>query len=541
MTPGSGVSRWRARPDDVRVARRALAAVLATTAVAGAGRARAETAYDLLPAGTIGITDNAAAAADGTPRHGDGFSQLSVIGRVHRLTMHSDNTLGLRLSETFYFRGYGPTAFNAELSGVSAMTLDASWQLRLAAGLTFGQTSMPTRLDVNSGLPEVVPANGSYYVSGAATGEGLYEFSPRTRLAQLLRFTGVDYLSNVAAPNMIGPPPVQYSLVVGATLRFEHDILDNLLVAEGDVADSIVPNRSNSMNPVYGLPDQVYLVQLVAGWRRDFGLAWSGELKLGALGIFDNQGTTIIEPAGILTVGYRQLYWFATLIASQQAAPNVFIAAATVNDSLQARFALPIGRSERFYALGYASYIYARLADSAGLHQGYQQWLAGASLTARSEKYPLWGSIDYMYSTQEGNITAGGTIPSLERQSLMVTVGGAFTTGHQQPTIFHGVMGAIRPLTDQTSGNPAGVPTSYGAGSSSLETPGAPGWSGSGEGAVPPGASGSKSKGQPAPSTPGAPGWSGTPTTTDTPGAPGWSGSTAPPAPASGNVQDVTR
>ena len=242
-------------------------------------------------------------------------------------------------------------------------------------------------------------------------------------------------------------------------------------------------------------------------------------------------------------MNYRRVYWFATLTASQTAEPNVFIAAATISDQAMLRFALPLSRSERYYVLGYGGYTYARLVDSTGTYRGYDLWTLGASLTARSEHIPLWGSLDYTFSSQLGNIdTSGGSIPNLERQALLFTIGGAFTTGREQPPIFHGVMGAIRPMTDQTSGSAAGVPSSYGSGGV-LDTPGAPGWSGSplSPGSLPPGSSKSSKVVAPVPTTPGAPGWSGTPTTTDTPGAPGWSGATNANPSQSGNVNDVTR
>jgi hypothetical protein len=515
----------------VRAPRRASIAVsvavslsLGAVALLAARGARAEAAYDFLPSATVGITDNARAAPTGSGNVDFGsFTTLTALGRVHKLTMHSDNSLGLRLTDTFYLYGGGPTALTVELAGVSAMTLSSSWQLRLAAATTYGQTSSPSRVDISSSVPSVIPSAANPYLSASASAEGMFEASPRTRLLQALRFSGVDYLNRGSPPaNSIGVPAVQYSFVFGALLRFERDIGNNLLVVEGDVADSYAPGRESSGVP--NLADQVWLTELLAGWRRDFGLAWAGELKAGALGIFDDLGTHFIEPAVIGTVSYRQLYWFATLTASQQAAPNVFIAAATINDQVLARLALPIGHSERYYALGYGGYTYARLVDTEGLHQGYQLWAGGASLTARSTRYPIWGSVDYTISSQQGNLNSGGTIPTLERQQLMLTVGGAFTTGHEQPPIFHGVMGAIRPLSEQNSGSAASNPSSYGTtGGGGLETPGAPGWSGS-PGAQNPSA-GSRSKSAPVPTTPGAPGWSGTPTTTETPGAPGWSGS----------------
>jgi hypothetical protein len=286
------------------------------------------------------------------------------------------------------------------------------------------------------------------------------------------------------------------------------------------------------------LPAHVVLTNVGVGWRRDFTFELSAEIKVGALGVIPvGGGSSLIEPAGTVTVGYRRTYWFASLTAYQAATPNLFVAAATISDAILARFALPLGHSERFYALGYGGYTHARLVQAGGTQPGYDSFTAGASLTARSDRYPFWGSLDYTFSDQQGNGCNDPTmctqIADIRRMALMLTVGGAFSTGREPPPIFHGVMGAIRPITDQQSGTAAGSPSSYGSGSGAgLQTPGAPGWSGS-PGAQNPSV-GPKSKTPPAPSTPGAPGWSGSPTTTDTPGAPGWSGSqnqTGQPAP----------
>jgi hypothetical protein len=195
----------------------------------------------------------------------------------------------------------------------------------------------------------------------------------------------------------------------------------------------------------------VLLTQLLAGWSREIGLRWSGELKAGALGIYDFHSIHVVEPAAIGIVSYRRIAWFATLTASQTAEPNVFIAAATINDQAIARLALPLDVAARYYVMGYGGYNRGRLVDYAGTHRGYEQRLVGVSLTARSERIPLWGSLDYTYSSQLGNQPIG-TIPDLERQAVLLTVGWAFSTDHDQPPIFHGLMPEIPPLQSGMDG-----------------------------------------------------------------------------------------
>src|SRR5262249_10266690 len=154
---------------------------------------------------------------------------------------------------------------------VSAMTLGASFQNRVAAALTYGQTSTPTPTEINSALPTVLPSGANPYLSGAVSQDGLYAWSPRTRFVEALRFTGVDSLNaKTLAPGAAGLPPVSVSYVIGGTLRLERDVIDNLFFLEGDLADSLVPNRSQQG---MGLADSVLLAQLAVGWRRDFALA----------------------------------------------------------------------------------------------------------------------------------------------------------------------------------------------------------------------------------------------------------------------------
>jgi hypothetical protein len=462
-------ARWRA----------ALVAAIGAALVGGTA-ARASTSYDVLPSATLGVTDNASAAPTGSNRFWDGFMILTALARAHALTAHSDNSLGLRLSDTFYLLGHGPTALIAELAGISDLTLSSAWKLRLAGGLTYGQTSSPAGLDVNASLPTVLPAFSNPYLLGGASEEGLYDVDLRSRILEALRFTGVHYLRRQGQV-VIGPSgaPIANSFLLGGTLRFEREFGQNLFTLEGDAADSVAPGRGP------GLATQVLLAHLLAGWRREVGVSWAAELKGGALGVFDFQGTSVVEPAGFASIGYRRIAWFATLSAEQSAVPNIFIAAATISDQVLGRLALPLDRSERAYVMGYGGYTYARLLDSAGTHRGYELRTAGASLTARSERIPLWGSLDLTFSSQLGNKGPGlpGTIPDIERLALMLTVGWVFSTDHEVPPIFHGVMGAVRPLDDVSGrspaqGSPSGLPSGGSSGSGSWGSS-SPGWSSS--------------------------------------------------------------
>lgn len=406
--------------------------VAGAVVVAGAGGARADYILEGLPSASVGYTDNAALAPPRLNPRSDEFGIIAGTVRAHSRQGHADHSLGLRLSDTFFFHGRGPMALSLELAWLSELRLSAATQMRLGASLAYGQATSPTGVDVGGGgLAQ--SGQTSRVLSLGATEELLRQIGTRSRLLQSLRFAGVHYLRSFTDFNT--------SLVIGAFGRAEREFGQNLLSVEADVADNITPG-------VMGVSDQLLLAQALAGWRRDLGLAWWVQLKAGALGILDFHGTQVLEPAALAEVTYRRIYWFATLSGAQTATANLFIGAATISDQAALRLALPLARSERFFLVGYGGYTYARLFDDTGVHRAYELRTAGASFTARSEHLPLWASLEYTYSRQYGNPNSGAaiTIDDLERQTVMLTVGGAFVHGAAAPPIFHGVLPGAVPL-----------------------------------------------------------------------------------------------
>ena len=81
---------------------------------------------------------------------------------------------------------------------------------------------------------------------------------------------------------------------------------------------------------------------------------------------------------------------------AQQAAPNLFLGEATLNDQVLARFALPLTRAELVFVTGFASYIYARLANDQGtLGRAFDQRTAGAGISARVLSLPFVANLQY--------------------------------------------------------------------------------------------------------------------------------------------------
>jgi hypothetical protein len=433
----SAPNRGRSSGGRTRGAAALLAVVLGAVTVGGAGAARADLVLEGLPTVSVGYTDNAAlvppAVPGMQPPRSDEFGIVAGIARARVRKAHADHSLGYRLAETFYFHNRGPSSLSQELAWLSDLSLSPPTQLRLGASVAYGRTSNPTGVDTGAaGVAGAQLAISSNIISLGATEELVHIIGRRSRILQNLRFAGVHYLN--------APGAFDGTFVVGAFGRGEHEVGQNLFSLELDVSDNIVPG-----NP--GVSDQVLILQSLAGWRRDLGLAWWVELKAGALGVLDFHGTEIVEPAAVASLNYRQIYWFATLSGSQTATANLFIGAATISDQATLRLALPLARSERYLLAGYGGYTYARLIDDMGTRRGYDLRLAGASFTARSERLPIWVSLDYTYSHQFGNTyLPPDNIPDLERQTVLLTVGGAFTRGAAAPALFHGVLPGVVPI-----------------------------------------------------------------------------------------------
>ena len=407
--------------------------VAGAVVVAGAGGARADYVLEGLPSASVGYTDNARLVPPSMNPVSDEFGVIAGTARAHLRQGNADHSLGLRMSDTFYFHGRGPMALSMELAWLSELRLSAPTQMRLGASLAYGQSSTPTGVDVAGGATAQSGLT-SRYVSLGATEELVHQVGKRSRVLQSFRFAGMHYLRSFL--------DFTTSVVVGANARAEREFGQNLLSVEADVADNITPG-------VVGASDQLLLAQALAGWRRDLGLAWWVQLKAGALGILDFHGTQVLEPAALAEVTYRRIYWFATLSGAQTATANLFIGAATISDQAALRLALPLARSERFFLVGYGGYTYARLFDDTGTHRAYELRTAGASFTARGERLPIWASLEYTYSRQFGNgndLSTAIRIDDLERQTVMLTVGGAFVHGAAPPPIFHGVLPGAVPL-----------------------------------------------------------------------------------------------
>jgi hypothetical protein len=406
------------------------------TALLGGRPARADVIYELLPAVAVGATDNALGTPTPQPPAtepqpvSDVFGSVMGNARVRYRGARAEHALGYRLNVTRYLRT-ALTTQSHEVAALSAFTLSATLDLHLGASVTYARTSAFSGVDAMTYMLQGVPGGDRQYVALAANEELSYQPNPRRRYSQAIRCSNLQYV-NVPA----GMPAAQ-TTTVGTMLRAQWEAARDLLSAQLDVTEA---------HTVTGNQDAVdtILVTALGGWRRELSVAWSLDTQAGAMGIFTPQLDGVIGPAGMATLGYRRVAWFASLTVAQAPALNVFTGSATINDQAVARLALPLTKDERLNVIGFGGYTYARAAFSPrsgwSSQRVYDQRMAGVSLTAHARTLPFWSSLEYSLMDQHGNVDTGGNYPDLRRQTIMLTVGGAFVFGAGAPPVFRGVL-----------------------------------------------------------------------------------------------------
>jgi hypothetical protein len=183
------------------------------------------------------------------------------------------------------------------------------------------------------------------------------------------------------------------------------------------------------------------LARLLAGWRHEFSPFWSTRLQAGPSVIYRLDGAGVAAPAGVATVNYTRLPWFASLVAGQTPAANPYLGDAILADQVTLRLALPVDRIERVFVGAFGSYSYARIADAQGHFQrAYDQLVGGASLNWVFPRARAAASLSYTVTSQRGATLPGYTTLDLGRQYVFLNVRSDLAWGPGTPPLFGGAM-----------------------------------------------------------------------------------------------------
>jgi hypothetical protein len=404
--------------------------VLAFVLVAlGASHARAgDVSVELDAIAGAGATDNARFRPPPEKRP-DAILIGTAAGRLRYRGPLWNHSLGYRITGTYYVLGRGPSGHNQNLAWQSVGFLSPKWTLSLGAAGTYAQMTVFDAVDVNAVMPSLAPIGETTYTSGSVNQSLVYEPNPRRKFAEAFGVARTHILSS--PPDYVLPD----STLMTLNLRGEQQLAIDQFNA--DITGSYLNSK------YYGKSQdrEWILLQALVGWRRDFNLQWSAEGRVGAVGVFLLDGIRgLIAPAFQFSAVYKRERWFANALIAQTATPNIFGGQATITDMALVRAALPLTRSERYYFMGWASYMYGRAATQAGSTHVFDNRTIGANLTARNEKYPYWASLEYMFTDQAFVGGGPGSEVGVRRNVIMLNVGGTFIFGKGQPSPFRGAL-----------------------------------------------------------------------------------------------------
>jgi hypothetical protein len=415
------------------------------TAFAGAP-ARADVIYELVPSVSVGVTNNAQAVPSNstttTPPgttpvgpQGDTFVTGGGSMRLRYQGPRASHALGYRASYTHFLLGHGIDLFSNEIGETSVFELSPVLLVKVGAGLILSHTSGIAFSDPTTLNPQATRGGSTLFLVSSASEESVYQPTARSRYAQGLLVSHVNYLATTQTFPSI--------TVVAATGRHTWLAARDSKFIDAQIGDTISPVAAGTAGTTSPFASgHILTAQVTAGWRREFSNTWSGSAEAGPMAIFRLSGPAVIAPAVAIAGNYTHLPWYASLVLSQAPTPNLLLGEATISDGALLRLALPLSRSQLFFVTGYGGYSYARIANAQlQLHKAYDAFNAGGSLTARLGSLPLFAALQYTIIDQRGGgTTAGGAIvPSLLWWTGLLTVGGAFAWGPGTPPLFGGV------------------------------------------------------------------------------------------------------
>jgi hypothetical protein len=416
----------------------ALGAALLALGLA-APSARAQVIYELEPTAGAGATQTVYGAGEapalGMDRLTSPFTSAGGAGRLHYKGARASHALGARLLYTEYFVAGSPSMLTANLAWMTELNLGALTTLRLGAGGTLTRTSADAFADPQALMLQGLPPGAAYYASTNADVDLAYQPVPIKGYGGTF---AVNQLRYIDAPAVMGGVLLPTTTALSLALRANRVSGRETFSVEAMATDVYTDVGAAALAASY-IPGHAFVGRALLGWGHEFSPVWSTLLQAGPAVIFRLDGTGVLAPAGVATIGYRRVPWYASLTAMQTPAPNLFLGGAMLTDQVVARVALPLTKREEVFIGGYGGYLYSRVADANGeLQRSYDQFTGGLSLYGRIPRLPLTAAITYVALTQRGSALVNYAVSDLARQSLFVSVTGALAWGPGTPPLFGG-------------------------------------------------------------------------------------------------------
>ena len=402
--------------------------------VLGAWPARAAVIYQLSPSTSVGATSNATVTSTSNPSI---VSSLSLVARLRAETPRVKTSLGYRIGFTHFFDPGVNDTLSHEATGTAAFELTRDLSLSFNGMATISRFSNvgTTPIEGQAALP-----NADLYVA-SSLGEMLtYAATQRLRFSQGFRVDRLDYLTSTLQVGAGGQPSSSLGGDLRADYGWTRDTVSltargGYLIASGGLDAAGMPLMTAGSAYAEGL----------AGWRREFSLAWWAEIDGGAAAMRSPSGRTTWIPAAIGTLEYRYVPWYATLTVQHGPTVNMFLGTVSVNDGASVHLTLPLDRADMVIVSGFGTYSRGRPADPADVNAAiysYNQLSVGSVLSVRFRSLPMFGSVMYTLIDQHGTSPTGPPLDIL-RHTLMVSLTGAFQWGPGTPPLVSGAFTAM--------------------------------------------------------------------------------------------------
>lgn len=415
---------------------RGIAATLLCCALLMRDIAHAQDAHvQALLSASVGVTDNVSSTQEPDASVGQGDTvgpQTGAFGSVSPALVFSYDTprTSQRLQCTFtasFIDSPEPTSQTSTATWTGRFVTSPTTTLTLGATGSRGQLNplQPAQSAGSTGL-SAVPEGSTVFVQGSLNEAFSKQLSPLLSVGQTASFL-------VYNPLQIDPARTfNVANVLNAQRLFRHDT--------AALALSTAYTRFENVRVQGGgliARDQL-VSSFVASWQHDYGHHVSSQLDVGATNAFDLSGDygQLWYPAGLAALRYTHPEAQGELAYAHAAGLNVFLGQVQLTDLLTLRLGAPLIDAAHLSVEGSGGVQIGRPIENGELGEPTTVLLADAAL--------LWSpvlpipdfelALRYQHTDQRANQAADSSERRLIRNSLLLSVAGAFPATRETST-----------------------------------------------------------------------------------------------------------
>lgn len=412
--------------------------LIATLVVAPPARAD-HTSVQATATGQASATDNLFAAGNDGDRQADAFFTVrpGIIYAIDSPRMSHDLMVEGEVTE--YLVHHNDPSFSGHGGWTGQFLPGPQSVLTLSAGGSSGiLTSLSSRSSADQTTATVAPA-GKVTVYNLNAGEHLtWSAGEFTQISQSL--------NGIYGLTQDGSGGNSDTRQVDASLGYARTFQDNTVSLDAGASFLQLKNTTTTSSTMPGMPGtgngsgRQLNPRGTVTWHHEFNREWSGSANGGLTfvhpldaTITDAMGKMVDTKTAMFTVygaqvGYTEVWGHASLSASRDVAPNLFLAQNTVNDNLSASVAMPLPwlddtrRNPKLAGAGSVSLGRTQVLDegTSAAQSSFDVAHFDVAVTYNRSPTQTYG-VRYEFVYQSGDSAAKMVIPSYYRNALYVT------------------------------------------------------------------------------------------------------------------------